>query len=527
MSDDAGFTLENARARLPVHESDLPRTARDVAALLAQTGRYFERGKPVSLIRDEQSGWQVARPFTRETVVHAVHDIAQPYVERVRKQKAEEADVTLPDRVAALYLDMDGQRGLPPLRGVAYSPLLSAGGGIRTADGYDGQSQLWCASAPDACAPVPDRPSRKQALVALLKLRRLVATFPFADSPRCRDAAGQDVVDLAQPPGMDESSLLAGLLTAICRPSLDIAPGLLVRAPNINGSGTGKGLLAKIVCAIAFGRTPETFTGGQNVHELELRVGAALMEATPAVFLDNLNGVTLQSDLLANVLTEPLASVRVLGFSKMVKLNTSCFLVITGNGISLAEDLVRRFIVVELDAHSENPEARCFSGDLLADVRSRRAELAAAALTIWRWAQLNPRKLRQGATMGGYRQWGAWVRDALLTLGAADPAMRIAEIKSKDVRRQDIASVYEVWQSRHGNNPVRAHALDLAVKQLIDPHNRGRQHVAAWLGKHDGTMVNGFVLSRSKSAGKWGADTYAVLPATYQANLPGMGRQSR
>ncbi len=333
MPDDAGFTLEDARARLLIHGSDLPCTARDIAILLSKTGLYFERGKPVSLVPDELSGWQVARPLTRESVVHAVHAVAQPFVQRPRKGGGvDDVDVTLSDRVAALYLDLDGQRGLPALRGISYAPILSSGGAICSVEGYDLRTGQWCASVPDLSGLLPANPTKKQALASLLKLRKVFATFPFADAPRRRTRNGVELVNLALRPGMDESNLLAGLMTAICRPSLDVAPGLLVRAPDINGSGTGKGLLAKAVCAIAFGRFPDAFTGGPNVRELELRLGAALMEAAPAIFLDNLNGVALQSDLLASVLTEPLASLRVLGLSKMVRLNASAFVVITGNG---------------------------------------------------------------------------------------------------------------------------------------------------------------------------------------------------
>jgi hypothetical protein len=524
MPDDAGFTLEDARARLLIRDADLPRTARDVAQLIAHTGQYFERGGPVTVIRDQFAGWRVAKPMTRESVVHAVHAVAQPYTSRRQKDgKVADVDVTLPDRVAALFLDLDGQRGLASLRGVTYAPILSADGTVRSKEGYDATTSLWCADVPDLSTLLPANPTKKEAQASLLKLRKVFATFPFGDAPRRRNAAGLELVDLTAPPGMDESSLLTGLLTAICRPSLDFAPGLLVRAPNINGSGTGKGLLVKIICAIAFGRAPDAFTGGANIKELELRLGAALMEAAPAIFLDNLNGVALRSDLLASVLAEPLASVRVLGMSKMVRLNSSAFLVITGNGLTLTEDLVRRFVLVELDARTEDPEARRFNGNLLAEVQDRRAELLAAALAVWRWARLNQRKVKAGAALGGYAQWCAWVRDALLTLGTADPVTRIADIKAQDAGRQDTAFLFETWHDRHGGNPTRASALHADVKTIIDPHGRGRQHIVAALAKLENTRINSMVLTRCKSAGKWGVATYAVQSALPLFDPPDAG----
>lgn len=514
MPDDAGFTLETARDRLLVRSGDLPRTARDVAELLRAGGDIFERGKPVTIERDPITGDLTAREMTRESVVHAVHARAQPVARKEGRKGVEEVDITLPDRVAALFLDLDGKRGLPPLHGISYAPILSAGGGIRTHEGYDATTGQWCANVPDLSALVPARATRRQAEAALMALRKVFATFPFADSPRLPSPSGGEAVDLAKPPGMDESALLAALLTAICRPSLDLAPGLLVRAPNINGSGTGKGLLARALSAIAFGTSPSAITAGPNIKEMEQRLGAALMAAAPVTFLDNLNGIALQSNLLASVLTERPAAVRVLGLSKIVNLNPSSFVIITGNGLDVSEDLVRRFLVSMLDARTEDPEARPFTGDLLAEVRIKRAGLLAAALTIWRWGQLNAAKLTRGKPSGSYPIWDAWVRDPLLTLGTADPVARIAELKAIDLRRQDVAQLYEVWREHHGDRPVRAADLHSDVRALIDPHGNGRQLVAAELARLVDTRAGGFVLTRSKSSGKWAAATYAVVAAS-------------
>ena len=78
---------------------------------------------------------------------------------------------------------------------------------------------------------------------------------------------------------------------------------------------------------------------------------------------------------------------RLLGKSQMVLLNASAFVIMTGNGLSVSEDLARRFIAVEFDPRTEDPEARPFKTDIRAEVRERRTELLAALLTIWRWGR--------------------------------------------------------------------------------------------------------------------------------------------
>jgi hypothetical protein len=56
-------------------------------------------------------------------------------------------------------------------------------------------------------------------------------TFCYADTETTNDpTAGVPVVDLSKPPGRDESAFLIALLTAVSRPSLHLAPGVLLRA---------------------------------------------------------------------------------------------------------------------------------------------------------------------------------------------------------------------------------------------------------------------------------------------------------
>jgi hypothetical protein len=212
-----------------------------------------------------------------------------------------------------------------------------------------------------------------------------------------------NVVDLKYPPGLAESSFLCALFTAVCRPSLHLAPGVLVSAPAVTGAGAGKGLMVRCIAEVAFGVQPPVFTAGHDQAELDKRLVAALIEGGPMVCLDNVNGITLRSDTLASVLTERPATVRELGRSKMIRLDSAAFISVTGNGVTVAEDLARRYLTVELDPRCEDPEARPFRTDLLAAVRAARAMLLGAALTIWRYGR--QAELPRGIPMGSFEQW--------------------------------------------------------------------------------------------------------------------------
>ena len=227
----------------------------------------------------------------------------------------------------------------------------------------------------------------------------------------------------------------------------------------MSGAGAGKGLLARCICIIAFGREPHAVTAGATAEELEKRIAAELIEGSPALFLDNLNNTAFKSDLLASAITERPARVRLLGKSQMVLLNASAFVILTGNGLTVSEDLARRFIMVEFDPRTEDPEARPFKTDIRAEVRERRTELLAALLTIWRWGRIAT-DIKPGLPLGSFEQWCRWVRDPLLALGCQDPVERVSEAKARDGRRQEVGDLFTLWWEKHGDQPVAVSQLD-------------------------------------------------------------------
>ena len=193
----------------------------------------------------------------------------------------------------------------------------------------------------------------------------------------------------------------------------------------------------------------------------------------------------------------------------MVALNSSAFVVLTGNGLSVSEDLARRFITLDLDAHIEDPEARPFTSDILGEVMQRRAELLAALLTIWRWGRIGA-GIKPGLALGSFRQWCLWARDPLLALGCKDPVERVTAAKERDGRRQAVAHLFNTWWEKHKDRPIAASRLDAEVSHALDPQGRGRQFIAAQLEKLAGARIAGFVLTRQAASGKWGVATYAL-----------------
>ena len=489
------------KPRLKIDRCNPDQTVAALRDILAGAGELYDRGVPVRLALDKTQRGTVAHSLTPKVLVLIAHKICRPWVGK----RNGEVDALLPRWLAVMYLSWHGAWRLPLLNGIASAPLLQGNGTIKCTQGYDSATGMWCENVPDLTTLVPARPTKADAASALRQIRSTFKTFCFADSETIHDpVAGVDVVDLSKPPGRDESSFLVALLTAVCRPSLHLAPGVLVRAAAMSGAGSGKGLLARCICFIAFGREPHAVTAGGGAEELEKRIASELIQGGPVLFLDNLNNMAVKSDLLASAITERPARVRILGKSQMLPLNVSVFVILNGNGLTVSEDLARRFVEVDFDPRTEDPEARAFKSDIRAEVLRRRKELLAALLTIWRWGRIAT-GIKAGRPLGSFEQWSKWVRDPLLALGCQDPAERVSEAKLRDGLRQETAELFAVWWKEHGDKPIAASKLHHDVREALDPQNRGRQYRASKLENLTSTRLAGWVLTRQAPIGKWGA----------------------
>jgi putative DNA primase/helicase len=493
-------TVKDRRGPLPrlvIDGRDLTEAAKTLAKLLAADGRFLTNGNAPVMVTTEGE-----IPRAIEVTVDGVRTIAHEICRPVKVVKKDHVDVTLSKDVASLYLvGLQGRWGLKPLHGITTTPILEDNGSIRGGtDGYDPKSGLWCHAVP--AVTVPERPTRREAETALRGLRTFFRTFPFADGER-RAENGLDVTDHTKTPKLDESVFMVALLTAIARPSLDLAPAFLCDAPGFSGSGTGKGLLVKSIVSIASGFRPSAFTSGHDRQEFDKRLTAALTEARPAIFLDNYNAKDLKSDILASALTENPAMVRVMGESRNMQLHTRAFIGITGNGVNISEDMARRVLKAGVDAKMENPEQRKFKPGFLDSVFANRVALLSQALTIWRWGRQNT--LKPGLPLGSYEVWAQWCRDPLLALGCKDPVTRVAEIKAADPYRAALIDIFEVWWKHHRDNSTKTNDLSDEVKAAIDRNSKrrddgtlaySRQRVADHLKRHVGTCVGGFTLTQ-------------------------------
>jgi hypothetical protein len=493
------------KPQLVIQTPDLPATVRELRdRLAANRTMMFARGRVLVEIKRDADGVLYTQPMQPSNVIMAAHDFVQP----IQYKRGKPTPVTLPVAVARMYIE-HGEYSLRPLAGIATSPILRGDGSILCEAGYDPETQIYVDAPP--AVQVKSEPNKQDAEKALLKLREAFRTFPFKDAVMTDRGDGMKVVDIGKPAGFSESSYLVGLLTAVARASLWLAPGLLIYAPKISGAGSGKGMLARAATIIAYGIQVSPFPHGGDAVEFDKRLGAALMTGRPVAFTDNVNDRLVRSETLAMAITERPAEVRVLGYSNMATL-TAAFIVLTGNALTTTEDLARRFLLVVIDPRMENPELRPFKPGFLDNITSRRIELLEACLTILRFGRLHAKELKHGRPLGSFEQWALWVRDPLLTLDCQDPVEEMLRAKLNDPARQELLTLFMRWRDAHGSNPVKVADLHQDVRDIINPQNKSMHWERRAIERYVGTRIGGYVMTRSKG-GEWETATYALMPA--------------
>src|SRR5262249_33956109 len=170
-------------------------------------------------------------------------------------------DTDPPLRHMRVILASERRWPFPHVSGVITAPTLRPDGSLLADPGYDSETELYLLSG-FQIPPIPERPTKDQALAALKLLIDLLSEFSF------KRIGGEHEKRL------NRSVALSGLLTALVRGSLPTAPMLLVRA---HMAGTGKSYLIDVIATVATGRICPVITALKSVEETEKRLGAIVL----------------------------------------------------------------------------------------------------------------------------------------------------------------------------------------------------------------------------------------------------------
>jgi hypothetical protein len=401
-----------------------------------------------------------------------------------------------PLKVPPTYLARQGHGWrLPPLAGMIHAPTLRSDGTVITAPGYDAATGLLFDPIGTVFPPINDTPTRSDAESGLAELEGLIKHFPFVS-----DA--------------DRAAALSAMLTGVARASMATAP---MHAFTATEPGTGKSKLATIAALIATGRSAPAANYTDSAEEVRKAVDAALLSGSPVFCLDNVDS-ELKGARLCTALTEDIVSVRILGQTKNVEMQSRVFFMATGNGMTVADDMTRRVVLCRLDAGVERPELRQFVFDPVERVRADRGRYVAAALTVLR-AYHRADRPNPPKPLGSFEQWSSSVRGALVWLGRADPVETLNSARADDPRRNERRAVLHHWHAVLGGDRVtsstiihRASVVDEFREALLAVAGAGGHintiRLGKWLTGNKGRIVDGLRIEHGGIVG--GTNTWRV-----------------
>jgi len=259
-------------------------------------------------------------PRLSDVVAHQAHIQFQKYDARSKKWHNVDPPVDVMERLIVI-----GHWSFPSVVGLVNSPIMRRDGSLLTKEGFDPATQLWYKSSGDVALPLMDDcPTRETAEAALDKLNKLLNGFLFEDE-------------------ISRTAALAGMMTAVLRAAMDIAPMFLITAPEPR---SGKTKLVYLCAVLATGHNPVATAGSEKSEEMEKRIETAAQAGRPILHFNNLpNGMVLESAGLCQMLTEGTVVVRKLG--KMEEGTCDCrapTVYANGNNVTLADDLVVRAV---------------------------------------------------------------------------------------------------------------------------------------------------------------------------------------
>jgi hypothetical protein len=345
------------------------------------------------------------------------------------------------------FMDRGGWTTLRPLDAIARSPFLRLDGSICDTPGYDAMSRtLYVPSI--TFPPIPESPTRDDALAALERLREPFNEFPW------KEAAS-------------ESAFISHILAEAARLAMERCPMYFYDAPM---QGTGKSTLQEMAARIVHGTEPAMRPWVADEDELRKSIYACLMAGDRSIWFDNVpDGVKVRSPTLSAFITSSVWKDRKLGESVTSAIPNKTVLVASGNNMTPVSDLARRSIVVRLDANTENLRERVFRiPNPRRYVMERRAQMLVDALTIIR-AYLSAENYTMPVALPSFESWSKLAREPLLWLGMSDPV--VTQLNETDDETRNVGPIFERLAANFGDRTFTAGDMARVVGGLTDENN--------------------------------------------------------
>ncbi|TXI42120.1 MAG: hypothetical protein E6Q59_01190 [Nitrosomonas sp.] len=471
-----------------VQPGEIPRICDAAEREMAKTFRHYQRGGMIVMITTDPSTRETSiKPLTLFSLTRVLAGLAiwQRYDKR-----SEAWSVCDPsERHVRVLHDSASYPHLPVLNGIARQPYLRPDGSLMMNAGYDAVTGMFGVFNARQFN-VPDKPTRRQAKIALAEISDLLSEFAFKTDH-------------------DRAAAIAGILTAAIRSSLPQAPMFHVKAPSI---ASGKSYLCELFTAFATPHkgTPHAFPADDE--ECRKLLLAELLTAPAVIEFDNLTGDLIPHKSLCTALTSEHISGRILGKSKTAEVGTRVLFLSSGNNVDPVRDMTRRTVTINLDPACEIPAARDFVKQPVSEVRTNRGRYVSLALTIVRAWICASKPRNECKTIATFADWSDYCRQSLLWLGFPDPAACIFEAMMEDPDRELLGEFMQAWQDCFGHAPTSvkesiclfksSDTLREIIGDIAGERDGSvdRKRLGWWIKRHAGRVVNGLRLVKDTAA---------------------------
>lgn len=392
-------------------------------------------------------------------------------------------------RALAAILSQRYWPGVRPLYGIVGSPVLRPDGTLLQTAGYDPGTGLYFAPKVTV-EPIPENPAAAQVAAARsFVLDKLLKNFPFVG-----DA--------------DRANQVGLLVSEILRPYLRcLTPFGLISATT---QSSGKTLLAEIP-GYLFGQKNLVWRKGDDA-ELEKSITAALRSPAPVMLWDNLSeGSVIGAAVLAQLLTTPVWSGRVLGSSTTWETPNNRLWLATGNNIRLGGDMATRTVLVRLDPNDPHPDQRDQSrfgipnlDTWLKNAANRATVLRHLLILAVDWMAAGAP--RSAHTMRQFTTWAAATGGFLGHHGIAGFLANVDEVREADEENAEWVGFLAKWHEL--NSGQRRSSRHIRLSADIDMDSAGRpmdRWQGAFLTDDNGKLPSAKSLGRllTGHVGRW------------------------
>jgi len=355
---------------------------------------YIRSAVPVHIVmdnrRDKETEQDYERPvismMNRDNMTASLGDAAIWVREDVNNDgEIVRVDSPVPSQAISQTIGRKIWPGVNTLHGIVTAPVFSGKGFLHQEKGYNKRTGLYYTGEVQLgdITPTPENLAKAHELI----FDNLIVDFPFKDKS-------------------SKAHAVAYMILPFVRQMINGATPLHIGDAPTPGSGKGK--LIRCLSHPFLGTPISASPEGANEDERRKNITALLMASESHVLFDNINQA-LDSSSFATAFTEPVWGDRLLGLNKRVSLTVETIWAATSNNIQMTEELVRRSLLIRLDANMEKPWERPTEGFTHENITQwgveHRNELVTACCTLVRnWIDKGMPKFK-GKAKGSYENW--------------------------------------------------------------------------------------------------------------------------